>query len=204
MTAQAVEEDGGVNRPIEKLELQPFNLCTVEQFCSCRLPGDQNDLAVWQVLPNADGGLNSGHSQHADITDQHVGLQNFRRFHCRFATVDGGGIESSLVEDEGQSVGRQRFVIDDEHPKSLIYLEHVHLLENPGENQKSHKKTTGWDFAEGDRRIPGPTKSYVYLSDETWIRPPTTAQPLRNKTKDSKSARQTFAAITSSPWRGSW
>src|SRR5512146_214465 len=109
--AQFGEQVLGMDGFSQDFEFVTLGASGFQQVGSGRLSGKQQDLAGGQEGTNVDGGLNTVHVGHDDVTDDKVGAVGAGALDSGAARVDGGSIVAVLVEDDGQSVGNHAFVI---------------------------------------------------------------------------------------------
>ena len=112
-TAQFAEQILRMDRFGQYLEIVTLCMSLLQQIGGGCLAGKKQDLDGWQQGANADGGINAVQVGHDDIGDQHVGLEGGRKFKGFFAGIHGACLKAALVQDHGQGVGDDPFVIGD-------------------------------------------------------------------------------------------
>ena len=97
---------------------------SIEKVSRCGLPREQQNLAAGKHFANPNGGVNAIQVGHDDIADQHIRLEGPRNFNGLLTCVNGCGLKSALIEDDGKSVGDYALVIGDQHFGLLGSLRH--------------------------------------------------------------------------------
>jgi hypothetical protein len=115
----------GLGQDFELVALGPG---AVEQVGGGGLPGEEQDLAGGQYPADADGGVDAVEVGHHDVADEHVGPEGRRKLNGLLAAIDGGGIETGLIEDNREGVGDHALIVGDEHFGLDLYVGHSYLF----------------------------------------------------------------------------
>ena len=100
----------------EDLELVALVARLLQQTGGGGLAAEEQDLAVWSLGARGDGGLDAVDAGHDDIGYEHVWLEAVEGLDGGLSAVDGARLEAGLVEDDGQRVGDDLFVVGHEDP----------------------------------------------------------------------------------------
>jgi len=79
------------------------------------LAGEEEDLALREFAGQCDGEIDATHSGHDDVGDEELGSDVEGEGERTGAIVGCVGVEAALRENDGEGVGDDSFVVDDEN-----------------------------------------------------------------------------------------
>ena len=85
-----------------------------EQICGRGLTGEQQNFAIWHVLPDGDCQVDAAQAGHHDVGKQQVRRNGLRDLESGLSVVGDHGRKACLLEDHGQSVRDDCFIVYDE------------------------------------------------------------------------------------------
>ena len=101
----------------KNLELVALRPSFFQQISCGSLTRKQQNFAAWALGPSRDGGFNARHSSHNDVRDEHIWRERIQRLDGLFAAVDRSSFKTGLVQDDGESVRNDLFVVGDENAR---------------------------------------------------------------------------------------
>jgi len=101
-----------LSKDIELVALSPRFFEQIS--CSC-LSREEQDLAPGQELADANRSFNAVHVRHDHVADDEFRLGLSCAVDCGRAGINGGRVESVLVENYGEGVGNHTFIVNDEN-----------------------------------------------------------------------------------------
>jgi hypothetical protein len=112
----------------ENFKLVPLRPGFIKQIRGRGLPGEQQDFARGQDVPDGDRRVDAAKIGHDDVADQHIRAKGFGQLDSLAAAVSRNRIESILVENDYEGIGDDPLVVGDEHFRSQSCLGHSFLF----------------------------------------------------------------------------
>src|ERR1019366_1593537 len=111
LAAQAGQKVLRVNRLGEDLKLVTLGTRLLKQISGCGLPGKEQNFYFGQQGSNLNGRVNAIQVSHNDVGDQHVRLVRGSHLKRGFAGINSAGLETALVQNHGQRISNDSFVV---------------------------------------------------------------------------------------------
>jgi hypothetical protein len=132
--AKSCQQILGMDRFGQDLKLMPLRSRLFEKISRGGLTGKQQDLTPRQDLPDLDSGFNAIHIGHDDVADDQIQPARSCPVDGGRASVNSGGVEAILVQNDGQSVGNDSFIIDYEDSRLCGLTIHYQVVRSlPGQ-----------------------------------------------------------------------
>ncbi len=114
----------------ENLKLVAAGTGVFQKICRGSLAGEEKNFALGQRSTNPNSGFDSVHAlgivgRKYDVSDDEVWLIGQCEIDSFVSGVYGGSIESSLVEDNSQSVSYDVLIIYHQNARSSVRIRHV-------------------------------------------------------------------------------
>ena len=98
----------------EELEGVAFGLGFTHELAGGGLSGEEEDAGGGKFLADFDAELDSGHFGHEDVAENDVGLDLAGGYESCLSAEGFDGVESMKIEDGGDGLGDEGFVVDNE------------------------------------------------------------------------------------------
>ena len=112
----------------QNLELVALGARLLKQVGRGCLAGKEQDLDLRQQGADPDRRVDAVQIGHDDVGDEHIRLKCRGQLDGLFAGIDGAGFKAALVQNHGQRVGNDSFIVDDQHLGFELIFGHT-LLE---------------------------------------------------------------------------